>query len=228
MIYRQTGFLETNPVYRERSISMPNINSNPIGQNLKMNNAEVILYRSLFQQAESQLLLQDLLEQIAWKHEPIKIFGKSVLQPRLTAYYGTKAYTYSGVKMEPLPWNKPLLQIKEKIEPLVDIAFNGVLLNLYRDGQDYIGWHSDDEKDLAKGDEKDLAKGAVIGSLSLGETRRFIFRRRDNHQNRIELSLSDGDFLIMGGETQKFWQHHVPKSAKSTHPRINLTFRVIK
>jgi alkylated DNA repair dioxygenase AlkB len=198
---------------------MPNINANH-GKRIQLPNAEVIFYPRLFQPPESTQLLTDLLNQIEWKQEPIRIFGKSVLQPRLTAYYGTKAYTYSGVKMEPLPWNKPLLQIKEKIEPLVDIAFNGVLLNLYRDGQDYIGWHSDDEKDLAK--------GAVIGSLSLGETRRFIFRRRDDHQNKIELSLSDGDFLIMGGETQKFWQHHVPKSAKSTQPRINLTFRVIK
>ncbi|HIK12390.1 MAG TPA: alpha-ketoglutarate-dependent dioxygenase AlkB [Oscillatoriaceae cyanobacterium M33_DOE_052] len=185
-----------------------------------MPNAEVIFYPRLFQPPASTQLLTDLLNQIAWKQEPIKIFGKSVLQPRLTAYYGTQGYTYSGVKMEPLPWNEPLLQIKAKIEPLVDTEFNGVLLNLYRDGQDYIGWHSDDEKDLAK--------GAVIGSLSLGDSRRFIFRRRDNHQIRAELNLSDGDFLTMGGDTQKFWQHHVPKTAKSTQPRINLTFRVIK
>ncbi len=197
---------------------MPNIN--PLGQKLDMPNAEVIFYPRLFQTPASTQLLTDLLNQIEWKQEPIKIFGKSVLQPRLTAYYGTQVYTYSGVKMEPLPWNEPLLQIKAKIEPLVDTEFNGVLLNLYRDGQDYMGWHSDDEKDLAK--------GAVIGSLSLGDSRRFIFRRRDNHQIRAELNLSDGDFLTMGGDTQKFWQHHVPKTAKSTQPRINLTFRVIK
>ena len=199
---------------------MPNINSNPQEQDLELNNAEVIFYPGLFQPPESHQLFTELLNQIAWKEEPIKIFGKSVLQPRLTAYYGTQAYTYSGVTMQPLPWNEPLLQIKEKIEPLVNTQFNGVLLNLYRNGQDYIGWHSDDEKDLAK--------GAVIGSLSLGETRRFIFRRRDDHQNKIELNLSDGDFLVMGSGTQKFWQHHVPKTAKSTQPRINLTFRVIK
>ncbi|WP_199245161.1 alpha-ketoglutarate-dependent dioxygenase AlkB [[Phormidium] sp. ETS-05] len=197
---------------------MPNIN--PLGQKLDLPNAEVIFYTRLFQPPESTLLLDDLLKQTEWKHEPIKLFGKSVLQPRLTADYGTKAYTYAGVTMQPLSWNKPLWQIKDKIEPLVNTQFNGVLLNLYRDGQDYIGWHSDDEKDLAK--------GSVIGSLSLGETRRFIFRRRDNHQNKVELTLNDGDFLVMGGDTQKFWQHHVPKSAKSTQPRINLTFRVIK
>ncbi|HLO52036.1 MAG TPA: alpha-ketoglutarate-dependent dioxygenase AlkB [Kamptonema sp.] len=199
---------------------MSGIISSAIRQNLELNNAEVIFYPSLFQHPESDRLLDSLLTQIEWKQEPIKIFGKSVLQPRLTAYYGERAYTYSGVMMQPLPWNIPLLQIKEKIEPLVNTKFNGVLLNLYRDGRDYMGWHSDDEKDLAE--------GSVIASLSFGETRRFILRRRDNHQIKVELSLSHGDFLIMGGDTQKFWQHQVPKTTKSTQPRINLTFRVIK
>ncbi|MBD2547559.1 alpha-ketoglutarate-dependent dioxygenase AlkB family protein [Planktothricoides raciborskii] len=198
---------------------MHHLNSNIIGQKLELYNAEVIFYPRLFHQPESHQLFTDLLNQISWKHEPIKIFGKSVLQPRLTAYYGTKAYTYSGVTMQPLPWNAPLLQIKEKIEPLVNTQFNGVLLNLYRDGQDYMGWHSDDEKELVK--------GGAIASLSLGETRRFIFRRKDNHQIKFELKLADGDFLVMGGDPQKFWQHYVPKSPKVTHPRINLTFRML-
>ncbi|MDB9511167.1 alpha-ketoglutarate-dependent dioxygenase AlkB [Kamptonema animale CS-326] len=199
---------------------MSGIISSLIRQNLELNNAEVIYYSGLFQQPESDRLFASLLTQIEWKQQPIKIFGKSVLQPRLTAYYGERAYTYSGVMMQPLPWNIPLLQIREKIEPLVNTKFNGVLLNLYRDGQDYMGWHSDDEKDLAV--------GSVIASLSFGETRRFILRRRDNRQTKVELNLSHGDFLIMGGDTQKFWQHQVPKTTKSTQPRINLTFRVIK
>ncbi len=198
---------------------MSNILASVVGQKLELSNAEVILYSGLFQPPESHQIFNQLLNQVEWKHEPIKIFGKSVLQPRLTAYYGNKSYTYSGVTMQPLPWNAPLLHIKEKIEPLVNTQFNAVLINLYRDGQDYMGWHSDDEKNLAE--------GSVIGSLSLGETRRFIFRRRDDHQIKVELNLGDGDFLVMGGETQKFWQHHVPKTAKSTEPRINLTFRVI-
>ena len=181
---------------------------NAICQNLELANAEVIFYPRLFPQPESHQLLHDLLDRIEWKQEPIKIFGKSVMQPRLTAYYGTQAYTYSGVTMQPLPWNEPLLQIKQEIEPLVNTQFNGVLLNLYRNGQDYMGWHSDDERNLAK--------GAIIASVSFGETRRFILRRRDNHQIKVELNLGDGDFLVMGGDTQKFWQHQVPKTAKST------------
>lgn len=165
--------------------------SNILAQNLELPDAEVIFYPRLFPQSESHQLLHDLLHQIEWKQEPIKLFGKSVMQPRLTAYYGTQAYTYSGVTMQPLPWNAPLLQIKSTIEPLVNTEFNGVLLNLYRNGQDHMGWHSDDEHDLAK--------GAIIASVSFGESRRFILRRRDNHQIKAELNLGDGDFLIMGG-----------------------------
>ncbi|MCU0544878.1 MAG: alpha-ketoglutarate-dependent dioxygenase AlkB [Oscillatoriaceae cyanobacterium Prado104] len=191
-----------------------------IGQIIELANAEVIFYPRLFPQPESHQLFAELWERIEWKQEPIKIFGKSVLQPRLTAYYGTQAYTYSGVTMQPLPWNEPLLQIKQIIEPLVHTQFNGVLMNLYRNGQDYMGWHSDDENELVK--------GSTIASLSFGESRRFILRRRDNHQIKVELNLGDGDFLVMGGDTQKFWQHHVPKMAKSDRPRINLTFRVIE
>jgi alkylated DNA repair dioxygenase AlkB len=189
-------------------------------KNLNLSDAEVIFYQGLFEKPERNQLFKDLFTLIDWKQEPIKIFGKSLIQPRLTAYYGEKSYTYSGVTMQPTPWNQPLLKIKQKIEPLVNTQFNGVLLNLYRNGQDSIGWHSDDEKTLVK--------DSVIASVSFGETRRFILRRRDDHQNKVELNLSDGDFLVMGKNTQKFWQHQVPKSAKSIKPRINLTFRVLQ
>lgn len=194
--------------------------NNAISYKLSMDQADVIFYAGLFTATETTIFFTQLLEQIAWQQEPIKIFGKSILQPRLTAYYGTEAYKYSGITMQPLPWNTPLLEIKEKIEPLVNTEFNGVLLNLYRHGQDSMGWHSDDEKELAK--------DSVIASLSLGETRRFIFRRKDNHKIKVELNLADGDFFTMAGNTQKYWQHQVPKMAKSSQPRINLTFRVIQ
>ena len=191
-----------------------------LAQKLQLKDAKVIFYPKLFSKIESDILFNDLITEIQWKQEPIKIFGKSILQPRLTAYYGDKPYTYSGIMMQPLPWSKSLLQIKQKIELLTNIKFNGVLLNLYRDGKDYIGWHSDDETDLVK--------DSIIASLSLGETRRFILRRRDNHKIKVELNLGHGDFLTMGGNTQKFWQHHVPKTNKSIKPRINMTFRVLK
>ena len=126
--------------------------------------------------------------------------------------------------MQSQPWIPTLLEIKEKIEIISQVKFNAVLLNLYRDGNDSIGWHSDDERELAD--------GSIIASLSLGETRRFIFRRRDDHGNKIERKLNHGDLLVMRDETQKFWQHQVPKTGKKIankiQPRINLTFRVIK
>ena len=121
--------------------------------------------------------------------------------------------------MEPLPWIPAILEIKDKIELLAGVTFNGVLLNLYRDGRDSMEWHSDDEKELGK--------GSVIASVSLGATRRFVFRRRDNNTIKQELNLAHGDLLIMRGETQQYWQHQVPKTAKKVGPRINLTFRLI-
>ncbi len=188
-------------------------------KNFNLNDANVILYPQLFNLAASDRLFINLYEEIEWKQEPVKIFGKLIMQPRFTAYYGEKSYTYSGVTMIPKLWLNSLLEIKQKIEPLVNVEFNAVLLNLYRDGNDYIGWHSDDEKDLAP--------GSVIGSLSLGEKRRFMLRRRDDHKDILKLDLCHGDFLVMSGKTQKFWQHQVPKTKLQINPRINLTFRVI-
>jgi alkylated DNA repair dioxygenase AlkB len=188
-------------------------------EKVMMDNADVIIWRSLFDRHESERYFSKLYDVIAWKQDPIKFFGKDVLQPRLTAYYGEKPYPYSGIIMQPLPWISPLLEIKSKIEPLINIEFNAVLLNLYRDGSDRMGWHSDDEREIVA--------GSAIGSVSFGATRRFIFRRRDNHNLKIDLELAQGDFLVMKGETQQRWQHQVPKTAKKIGARINLTFRVI-
>jgi len=189
-------------------------------QKLPMENANVVYYPGLFSRQQSDNLFKELFNSINWRHEPIIFFGKEVLQPRLTAFYGEKGYTYSGITMHPEIWTPALLEIKSIIEPLAEVKFNGVLMNLYRDNNDYMGWHSDNEKELGE--------NSIIASVSFGETRRFLFRRRDNHNIKRELKLAHGDFLIMQGTTQKFWQHQVPKTAKKLAPRINLTFRVIK
>ncbi|AFY79713.1 MAG: alpha-ketoglutarate-dependent dioxygenase AlkB [Hydrococcus sp. C42_A2020_068] len=189
-------------------------------EKLILKNADVVIWRGLFNHDESKRFFGELYHAIAWKHEAIKFFGKQVLQPRLTAYYGEKPYPYSGIIMQPLPWIDPLLEIKSKIEPIANTKFNAVLLNLYRDGSDRMGWHSDDERELAP--------GSAIGSVSFGATRRFMLRRRDDRKIKIDLELADGDFLVMQGETQLFWQHQVPKTAKKIGARINLTFRVIR
>ena len=192
----------------------------PVFEQLIKDDGDAVLYKNFFDADQTSYYFLILNENTQWKHEPIKIFGKDILQPRLTAYYGEKNYPYSGIIMQSQPWTSILLSIKSKIEAIADVTFNAVLLNKYRDGSDYIGWHSDDERELAQ--------GSVIASLSLGETRRFIFRRRDNHKVKIQQNLDNGDLLIMGGETQKFWQHNVPKTSLQTKTRINLTFRTMK
>jgi alkylated DNA repair dioxygenase AlkB len=153
-----------------------------------------------------------------------------VKEPRLTAWYGQPGltYTYSGKAMSPLPWTTSLLRIKTDIEKelsinhLIVTDFTSVLINKYRDGKDYLGWHSDNEKEL--GNEP------VIASISLGGARTFQFRLKDDHKKKIEIELNEGSLLVMRGKTQELWQHQIPKRSAATadsNPRINLTFRHI-
>ena len=151
------------------------------------------------------------------------MFGKEVNLPRLTAWYGDKgkSYKYSGIEMNPNTWTPTLLIIKEKVETVAGFNFNSVLVNLYRNGQDYVSWHSDDESELGN--------NPTIASVSFGATRRFILRHKSNRDlGKVEVALTHGSLILMQGTTQHFWQHQVPKTAKKISPRINLTFRVIK
>jgi alkylated DNA repair dioxygenase AlkB len=159
---------------------------------------------------------------IKWRQDKIKMFGKEVLLPRYSAWYGddNKPYTYSGITLYPNTWNKGLEYLKHELEKLAEVDFNSVLLNWYRDGNDSISWHTDAEKELGK--------NPVIGSVNFGATRKFQLRRIDNKKEKIEIPLSHGTVLIMIGETQHYWQHSVPKEKKIDKLRINLTFRQIK
>ncbi len=164
----------------------------------------------------------ELKESILWKHEEIKIYGRWVLQPRLTAWYGDEGtdYVYSGLKNTPNTWNEILLGLKAKLETITGISFNSVLLNYYRDGQDSMGWHQDNEKELGN--------NATIVSLSFGESREFQLRHRfDKQIPKVKCMLENGSLLIMSGATQQFWQHQIPKTKKQIGERINLTFRKI-
>ena len=183
---------------------------------------QIITYQHFFDRLESDRFFSELLNDINWQQDKIKIFGKEVNLPRLTAWYGDtdKSYTYSGITMNPDPWSSNLLAIKEKIEETVRVNFNSVLANLYRNGQDYVSWHSDDEKELGK--------NPTIASVSFGATRRFLLRHRSNKNlETIDLSLGHGSLLIMKGSTQHYWKHQVPKTTKVKTARINLTFRII-
>ena len=163
-----------------------------------------------------------LRKAIDWKHQKIRLFGRWVLQPRLSAWYGDEGtdYAYSGLLNRPLPWNRQLLMIKQQVEEICNCDFNSVLLNLYRHGQDSMGWHQDNETELGE--------RPTIASVSFGESRHFQMRHKfDKSVSRINVQLQDGSVLIMSGETQKYWQHQIPKTKKQVGERINLTFRKI-
>ena len=166
--------------------------------------------------------LRELETTIAWRQEPIRLFGREVMQPRLTAWYGDPGacYGYSGLRLAPLPWTPALLALRTQVETAATARFNCVLLNLYRHGQDSMGWHADDEPELGP--------APVIASLSLGATRRFRLRPRDAQRTPhlpVSLELTSGSLLLMRGPTQQHWQHAIPKTARPTAPRCNLTFR---
>jgi len=164
---------------------------------------------------------QQLQTEIPWRQQAIQMFGRAVMQPRLTAWFGDPGavYTYSHTRHEPMPWNAPLRSIRAHLQDLCGCTFNAVLANLYRDGADSMGWHSDDEPELGP--------CPIIASLSLGQARRFVMRHRQDRQRRYELTLNHGSLLVMVGETQRHWQHAVPKTRQPCGPRVNLTFRQI-
>jgi len=190
--------------------------------NLLPYDGEVLFYPTLFSIKESDNYLQTLRQEIIWKQEPIKILGKEIMQPRLTAWYGEadKPYTYSGITMQPYAWTNSLLSIKEKIEYIAGTRFTSALLNLYRTGSDSMGWHRDNEKELGT--------NPIIGSVSFGATRNFQFRKYADKSNKINVELSHGSFLLMRGSTNHHWEHRVPKISEPINERINITFRIIK
>ena len=156
----------------------------------------------------------DLRDHCQWEQKP-GIFGH--MQPRLIASYGDAgiSYKYSGIENVALPWTTTLLEIKKKIES-VQGEYNFCLLNRYRSGSDSMGWHADDEPEM----------GNVIGSLSLGATRKFRIRHNVTRETKTFLA-GNGTLIIMAGTMQQFWQHEVPKTKQNVGERINLTFRKI-
>jgi alkylated DNA repair dioxygenase AlkB len=165
--------------------------------------------------------VRDLTAQTPWSQPQIKLYGRSFSVPRLVAWYGDAGvgYRYSGLVHEPLLWTPLLADIREQVQQQVGQRLDGVLLNLYRDGQDAMGWHSDDEPEL--GPEP------LVVSLNLGATRRFDFRRKGASRIEYSIDLEHGSLLVMSGPTQHHWQHQIARTRKVSEPRLNLTFRQI-
>ncbi len=169
---------------------------------------------------ECSRLFNRLLYSLCWRQERIHLFGRNLVQPRLTAWYGDPdaRYRYSGVTLEPSPWLPVLADLRLRLSKALQHDFNSVLANLYRTGEDSMGWHSDNEPELGR--------QPVIASLSLGATRRFDLRHRRSGA-RHQLELEDGSLLMMAGTLQQCWQHRIAKTKRPIGPRINLTFRRI-
>ncbi|WP_307719423.1 alpha-ketoglutarate-dependent dioxygenase AlkB family protein [Massilia cavernae] len=163
-------------------------------------------------------VLARLVGETNWKAETITLWGKQHLQPRLTAWHGDMAYTYSGLRLEPQPFTPLQLEIKAAVEAATGRRFNSLLLNYYRDGRDSMGMHSDDEPELGR--------NPAIASVSFGATRSFILRHRVTKRT-LKVALSNGSMLLMVGSMQHFWSHGINKTTRPVGPRVNLTFRYI-
>jgi alkylated DNA repair dioxygenase AlkB len=194
-------------------------------QHLPLADADVRYASSWLSHAEADEMFERLRHEVPWERHRLRMFGRNVDAPRLSCWIGDPdaIYVYSRTRFEPTPWTPSLLFLRERVEQSCGARFNSVLANLYRDGQDTMGWHSDDEPELGL--------QPVIASVSLGAERRFRFRRRASPGTHaapsVGLMLAHGSLLYMAGNTQRHYQHDLPKSTGVPGPRINLTFRLI-
>lgn len=185
---------------------------------IPLEDGELAMLAQLPLSLDNTTVLAHLLAQTAWRSESITLWGKKVLQPRLTAWYGDASYTYSGLTMHALPFTPLLAEIKQAVEQACGRAFNSVLLNYYRSERDSMGMHSDDEAELGR--------DPAIASVSFGATRTFILRHKRSKRT-VRVDLTDGSLLLMAGATQSNWVHGINKGSAPKGPRINLTFRFV-
>jgi alkylated DNA repair dioxygenase AlkB len=181
---------------------------------------DVLYYPHFFDAHAAHRYARALHESVDWKQQEIRMYGRSVPMPRLTAWYGDPgvAYTYSGLRNEPAPWNDVLLDILAELYAFTGYRFNSVLLNRYRDGNDSISWHADDEPELGE--------SPIIASLSFGAARTFKLRKTESGEE-ASIVLESGSLLMMRGASQHVYRHCVPKERKALGERLNLTFRVV-
>jgi len=188
--------------------------------NLLPYDGEVSYYKDAFNDELAKTYYDSLFNSISWESDIIHMFGKRIITKRKVAWYGDQpyAYTYSKSTKTALPWSTVLQSIKQVIEKLTEHSYNSCLLNLYHDGSEGMGWHSDDEPEL-------LRDGA-IASVSFGAERKFVFKHKETKE-KVELVLQSGSVLTMSGSCQRYWLHRLPPTKKVLSPRVNLTFRTI-
>lgn len=192
-------------------------------QSLPLPDAELSLWPHWLRADEADALLEELQVTTPWETHRIRIYGREVDSPRLSCWMGDAdaTYVYSRTRFEPRPWTPTLAMLRERVEGACGARFNSVLANLYRDGSDSMGWHSDNEPELGE--------RPVIASLSLGAVRRFRMKPRTGEAKREVhvIELGHGSLLRMAGDTQRLYVHDLPKVSATIGPRINLTFRWI-
>lgn len=189
----------------------------PHWERFPLRDASVRLQRGFLRPPAASELMDELLAGTEWRHDAIVIAGRSVPLPRLHQWYGHMTYDWSGIRMPSRPMPSAIVALRAAVEAATGASFNGVLLNCYRTGSDSVGWHADDEAGIV---------GDVIASVSLGAERDFCLRRNDSG-DKLTIALDSGSLLVMSGETQKKWQHSLPKR-REAGPRINLTFRQMR
>ncbi len=176
-------------------------------------------YRAqIFDEITAQNHFENLLREVNFVSDRVKIFGKIITTARQVAWFGDQEfnYRYSGFDHHAVYWSETLKLIKQRVEDITQEKFNSCLVNLYHDGSEAMGWHSDDEKTIVT--------NSTIASVSFGATRRFLFKHKVSKE-LVEINLEPASLLLMSGEIQRNWLHSLPKMAKVKSPRINLTFR---
>ncbi|MFT4628280.1 MAG: alkylated DNA repair dioxygenase AlkB [Myxococcota bacterium] len=190
---------------------------------LGLADADVRLRPGFYSSRAADGIFLALRREIPWRQDCIRIFGKEHPLPRHQQWFADDGlvYTWSGIRMVPAPWTPTLLDIRRRLQQDTGVYYNTVLANLYRDGHDTVSWHADDEPELGE--------CPLIASLSFGAERDFLLRHRERTDlDRVCVSLSHGSLLLMGGATQRFWEHSLPRRKRVTAPRINLTFRRVR
>lgn len=188
-------------------------------QPLDLPDADVRLHAGWMAPVEADRLLDECAAGLPWTVHRVRLFGREQPSPRLSCWLGDPGavYRYSGSRHVPHPWTPGLARLRDRLQALLGCPFNSLLANLYRDGNDAMGLHSDDEPELGR--------LPVIASLSLGGTRRFRLKHRETPVIQCTLQLRHGDLLVMAGSTQRNYRHALPRTARPVAPRVNLTFR---
>jgi len=201
--------------------SLPLDRENHEPERIRLLDAEILYYPQFLTNDLAMAYFQQLSRETHWRQDSLNFGGKTVQIPRLQAWYGEKRanYGYSGLALTPDPWTPLLNTIKQHVESVSGTSFNSVLLNYYRDGNDSVAWHSDDEQELGP--------DPVIASLSLGAARRFELKHRAQKIPKSTCELTNGSLIVMGNGVQVYWQHQIPKQPGIIDGRINLTFRKI-